>query len=352
MRTPSTPRPPRPPHIGIFDSGIGGLSVLRALRCHVPLAQISYIADARFTPWGDRPTEWVQARAVQLGAWLLGGGADLVLVACNTATTQAISTLRQRWPDTAFVGVEPGIKPAVAASRNGRVAVMATSGTLQSPRVARLVAQHAGGAAVLRLPCPGLVEAIERAGPDDTRLHALLDRIAADLQAAQVDTVALACTHYPLVADALQARLGPEVQLVDTADAVARQVARLLAQHTRQDALGACRTWGVDSEKRPQRGQFLPDLQAHSSPMGQKAGKKWTAEAVSQPTFPKPDRLLAPPARHAEQQVGQPPCSPAPTTAALLPRLLSTGNPALLQQAARRWLQPDALAEALRLPDL
>ena len=303
MRTPSTPRPPhpphppRPPHIGIFDSGIGGLSVLRALRCHVPLAQISYIADARFTPWGDRPTEWVQARAVQLSAWLLGGGADLVLVACNTATTQAISTLRQRWPDTAFVGVEPGIKPAVAASRNGRVAVMATSGTLQSPRVARLVARHAGGAAVLRLPCPGLVEAIERAGPDDTRLHAVLDRIAANLQAAQVDTVALACTHYPLVADALQARLGPEVQLVDTADAVARQVARLLAQHTRQDA-------------------------------------------------------LAPPARHAEQQVGQPPCSPAPTTATLLPRLLSTGNPALLQQAARRWLQPDALAEALRLPDL
>ena len=296
-----TPQPPRPPHIGIFDSGIGGLSVLRALRCHVPQAHISYIADARFTPWGDRPAAWVQARAVQLSAWLLGGGADLVLVACNTATTQAISTLRARWPDTAFVGVEPGIKPAVAASRNGRVAVMATSGTLQSPRVARLVAQHAGGAAVLRLPCPGLVEAIERAGPDDSLLQALLDRIAADLQAAEVDTVALACTHYPLVADALQARLGPEVQLVDTADAVARQVARLLAQHTLQDAL-------------------------------------------SPPPLPS--------ARHAKQPVGQPPCSRAPRAAELPPRLLSTGDPALLQQAARRWLQPDALAEALALPDL
>ena len=217
---------PRPLHIGIFDSGIGGLSVLRAVRRQLPQAHCTYIADARFSPWGDRPAGWVVARCLQLTTHLLGDGVDLVLVACNTASTQAISALRLRWPDRLFVGVEPGIKPAAAASRNGRVAVMATSGTLQSPRLAQLVAAHAGAAALLHLPCPGLADAIEQAGADDAALHHQLDEIAARLLAAQVDTVVLGCTHYPLVADALQARLGPGVLLVDTAEAVARQVVR------------------------------------------------------------------------------------------------------------------------------
>ena len=274
MTTVPTPTiTPTTPHIGIFDSGIGGLSVLRALHRQLPQARITYIADARFTPWGDRSADWVMARCMRLSAWLLHNSADLVLVACNTGTTQAIAALRTRWPTTPFVGVEPGIKPAVAASRNSRVAVMATSGTLQSPRLARLVADHAGGAAVLRLPCPGLVEAIEAADPDDRVLQGLLDHIAASLLAASVDTVALGCTHYPLVADALQARLGLGVRLVDTADAVARQVLRLL-NHT-------------------------PDS--------------------------------------------------SPTTTSPLPRLLSTGDAAGLQQAARRWLRADAVAEVLAL---
>ena len=277
LPTPDTAATPTAPHIGIFDSGIGGLSVLRALRRQLPQARVSYIADARFTPWGDRPSTWVVARCLQLSAWLLDNRADLVLVACNTGTTQAISTLRTRWPATPFVGVEPGIKPAVAASRNSHVAVMATTGTLQSPRLARLVAEHAGGAALLRLPCPGLVEAIEAADPDDSVLQGLLDHIAARLLAASVDTVALGCTHYPLVADALQARLGPGVRLVDTADAVARQVLRLL--------------------------------------------------------------------KHA-------PGSNSTTATSPLPRLLSTGDATGLQQAARRWLQPDAVAAVLALPDL
>ena len=264
------------PHIAIFDSGIGGLSVLRALQHHMPQARLTCIADARFTPWGDRPAAWVVARCLQLSDWLLANGAGLVLVACNTGTTQAISALRARWPGTPFVGVEPGIKPAVAASRNGRVAVMATSGTLHSPRLAKLVAQHAGGTTLLRLPCPGLVEAIENASPGDGVLPALLNHIAAELRAARVDTVALGCTHYPLVAEALQARLGPAVRLVDTADAVARQVLRL---------------------------------------------------------------------------VGPTPGCGATAAAWPLPRLLSTGDAARLQQAARRWLRPDALAETLALPD-
>ena len=123
------------PHIGLFDSGIGGLSVLRAVRRQLPAARCSYIADTACTPWGDRPADWVAARCEQLSAWLIDQGADLVLVACNTGTTQAIAALRARWPALPFVGVEPGVKPAVAASRNRRVAVMATTGTLRSHRL-------------------------------------------------------------------------------------------------------------------------------------------------------------------------------------------------------------------------
>ncbi len=222
-----------PPRIGIFDSGIGGLSVLPALRRHLRAAHVTYIADTRWTPWGERAPAWVAERCAQLATWLIADGAQLVLVACNTGTTQAIATLRARWPSLPFVGVEPGVKPAVVQSRNGRVAVLATTGTLQSPRMARLIEQHAGAASVLRLPCPGLADAIEQAALDptgsDARLNAQLDEVAARLRRAAVDTVVLGCTHYPLAAAALQRRLGAAVTLVDTADAVARRVASLVA---------------------------------------------------------------------------------------------------------------------------
>lgn len=261
------------PHIGLFDSGIGGLSVLRALRRQLPGARCTYLADSRHTPWGERSADWVVARSLQLAAWLIEQQqVDLVLMACNTATTQAIAALRARWPDRPFVGVEPGIKPAVAATRCGQVAVMATPGTLASARVATLIEQHAGGARVHRVPCPGLADAIETEPPQSPRLAALLDRFAAELQATGADTVALGCTHYPLVAQALADRLPPGVQLIDTAEAVARRVASLLP-----------------------------------------AKEDGTAPAAM--------------------------------------RLLSTGNPATLREAARRWVQADAEAEALALPD-
>lgn len=217
------------PRIGIFDSGIGGLSVLRAVRQRLPGATCTYIADSRHTPWGERPGTWVSARCQQLAGWLIDDGADLVLLACNTGTTQAIAGLRARWPGRQFVGVEPGIKPAVAASRNGRVAVLATSGTLGSARMRALVQAHGAGSCVLHLPCPGLAEAIERADTDPGSLQAQLGTAARAVQASGADTVVLGCTHYPLVADALQALLGASTRLIDTADAVAQRVASLLA---------------------------------------------------------------------------------------------------------------------------
>jgi len=214
------------PHIGIFDSGIGGLSVLRVVQQRLPWARLSYVADTRHTPWGDRPALWVQARSEQLTQWLIAQGASCVLVACNTATTQAITQLRARWPDVPFVGVEPGIKPAAALTRNGRVAVLATPGTLRSARTLHLLAEHGASTTVLPLPCPGLVEAIEGAQTSPERLTRQLDEVAARVRATEADTVVLGCTHYPLVAGLLAQRL-PGLTLLDTAEAVARRLAQL-----------------------------------------------------------------------------------------------------------------------------
>jgi glutamate racemase len=262
---------PHPPQIGIFDSGIGGLSVLRAVQHRLPGAALRYIADSLHTPWGDRPAAWVRARCLQLAGWLIDDGAGLVLVACNTGTTQAMAALRERWPGHRFVGVEPGIKPAVAASRNHRVAVLATTGTLRSARLEHLVATHAGSAQVMQLPCPGLADAIEAAGAAPQALQQQLGAIAQAVQQSGADTVVLGCTHYPLVADALQRLLGPGTTLIDTAEAVARRVASLLGE--------------------------------------------------------------------------APASGPAPGL-----RLFSTANPASLTQAARQWLQTDAVAHHLALP--
>jgi len=273
----ATPEPA--PHIGVFDTGIGGLSVLRTLRRQLPGAVISYVADAANTPWGDRPAAWVQQRSGQLTQWLVEHGAQLVLVACNTATTQAIAMLRQRWPQLPLVGVEPAIKPAVAASRNGRVAVMATTGTLRSERLQRLVADHAADVQVLRLPCPGLADAIERSAlADDPALAPQLDAIAARLREANVDTVVLGCTHYPLVAAALQQRLGEQVLLLDTADAVVRRVRSLLPA-----ALGAA------AGQTPRASAALKLYTTGDPPQLRAAARRWVepdAEATALPPLP------------------------------------------------------------------
>lgn len=290
VRLRSLMSPTRLPHIGLFDSGIGGLSVLRALRQSLPTAQVTYIADTHYTPWGDRPTPWVIERSLCLGAWLIDNGADLVLIACNTATTQAIKALRARWPGQRFVGVEPGIKPAVARSRNGRVAVMGTSATLASARFVALVDAHAADTRLLRLPCPGLVELIEQgcavdpsvAEAADTALKASLDRIAEAVLAAGVDTVVLACTHYPLVADALAQRLGAGVALVDTAEAVARQVASLLGDADRAPAL-------------PRLAAPLPRLLSTGDPAPLlRAAQRWIDAAAQVERLALPEACLQP----------------------------------------------------------
>lgn len=216
--------------IGVFDSGVGGLSILRALRERLPVASMVYIGDVAHAPYGDRSAGQVRERSVQIVEWLVAQGAAMIVVACNTATVLAIEALRARWPTRVFVGVEPGVKPAAARSRTRRIAVMTTAATAGSNRLRHLIARYAEDAHVHVQPCPGLADAIERGvlqGP------ALLDVLAPhcdEIRAANVDTVVLGCTHYPFVEASIRALLGSEVTVIDTATAIAERSAALWEQ--------------------------------------------------------------------------------------------------------------------------
>jgi glutamate racemase len=218
------------PRIGVFDSGLGGLSVLKALRQHLPTAELLYVADSGHAPYGERDDGFIAERSLAITRFLLDQGAQAMVVACNTATAAAVHSLRAQWPDLPIVGVEPGIKPAVAASHNKRVGVLATPATLSSAKFKHLMTQHGQGAELFLQPCPGLAKEIEKGQLDTPTLRALVQSFSEPLLQSGADTVVLGCTHYPFVAPLFQEALGPGVRIVDTADAVARHTARMVNQ--------------------------------------------------------------------------------------------------------------------------
>ncbi len=216
--------------IGVFDSGLGGLTVLGALRRRLPAARLLYAADSAYAPYGERDAAYVQQRSLLLASFLHAQGAQLLVVACNTATALAIAELRARWPALPFVGIEPAIKPALAARRDGEgpVGVLATPATLGSDRFRALLRQQGDDPAVLLQPCPGLAEAVEALGPQHPRTLNLVHTYCAPLRRAGCTRVVLGCTHYPLLAQAIRDALGGAgVELLDPADAVAAQAQRL-----------------------------------------------------------------------------------------------------------------------------
>jgi glutamate racemase len=215
------------PCIGVFDSGVGGLSVLSALRERLPAVSMLYVGDTAYAPYGDRPAEEVLQRCGQVVEWLAAQGATMIVVACNTATVLGIEALRAGWPELVFVGVEPGVKPGVAQSRTGRVALMTTSATAHSERLRHLVVRHAADAHVHVQACPGLVDAIERGELDGAALDEVLKPFCDAIRAAEVDTVVLGCTHYPFIEAAIRESLGGNVTLISTAGAVAERCASL-----------------------------------------------------------------------------------------------------------------------------
>jgi glutamate racemase len=220
--------------IGVFDSGVGGLSVLKALRDVLPHENFVYVADAGHAPYGERDVAHVLARSAALGKYLAQThGVKALVVACNTATAAAIASLRAAYPTLPIVGVEPALKPAAARSRTGVVGVLATRSTLASEKFqALLQAQNPQVRFVLQA-CDGLAAAIECADTQQTR--ALCARYTAALgpvgnAPGEIDTVVLGCTHYPFASDMLQALLGPRVELIDAGQPVAQRTASLLAQ--------------------------------------------------------------------------------------------------------------------------
>lgn len=209
--------------IGVFDSGVGGLTVLRELHRQAPSVPLHYVADTAHAPYGERTADELVNRCLRLSEHLIAQGAAMLVVACNTATAHAIHALRERWPLLPIVGTEPGIKPAVAATRNGRIGVLATPATIASARYQSLLNRHAGTAQITNQPCPGLADLIERGDFESPTLEAMLDGFCAPLRAAGVDTVLMGCTHYPLIQPKIQAAMGYDVQLLNIETAVARQ---------------------------------------------------------------------------------------------------------------------------------
>jgi glutamate racemase len=228
------PTPPNDAPVGIFDSGVGGLSVLRHIGARLPHEHLLYFADSGFAPYGDKPESVVVERVLAIAAYLATHGVKALVVACNTATVAAVRTLRARYPDMPIVGVEPGLKPAAAATRNGKVGVLATERTLRGAKFLDLRDQiHAAtGAEFLLQPCVGLADQIEFGELDSQETARMLERFIHPLLEAGADTLVLGCTHYPLVRASIERVLAqagkPDVCLIDTGDAVARQLARLL----------------------------------------------------------------------------------------------------------------------------
>jgi glutamate racemase len=214
--------------IGIFDSGVGGLSVLRAIRLLLPGEPVLYLGDQLHVPYGLRPMEEVQAFSEAITRFLLSKRAKLIVVACNTASAAALKYLRQIFPETPFVGMEPAVKPAAEQTQTGVVGVLATPATFQGVLYASLVERFAKGVTVLQDTCPGLVRQIELGELETAQTETILRNALLPMLDKGIDTVVLGCTHYPFVIPLIERIVGPDVRVIDPAPAVARQVQRLI----------------------------------------------------------------------------------------------------------------------------
>jgi glutamate racemase len=216
--------------IGVFDSGVGGLSVLRQIRRELPAENLIYVADSAHAPYGDKTQEFIEARSFAITRFLLDHGAKAIVVACNTATGAAVAALRSRFT-LPIVAMEPAIKPAVAQTQTGVVGVLATRRTLSSHNFVKLFERYGSEAEILPQACPGLVEQVEAGDLAGAKTRSLLERYLAPLLAKSADTLVLGCTHYPFLRALIQEIAGPNVTIIDSSEAVARQLRHRLEAH-------------------------------------------------------------------------------------------------------------------------
>lgn len=222
--------------IGVFDSGVGGISVLKAIRAQMPEESVIYFGDQEHVPYGPRSMEQIQAFSEGITRFLLERGAKIIVVACNTASAAALKYLREKFPDVPFVGMEPAVKPAAEHTQTGRVGVLATPATFQGALYASVVERFANGVEIAQDTCPGLVQQIEQGKLAGEATRGILERALLPMLEKNIDTVVLGCTHYPFVIPLIQQIVGAQVRVIDPAPAVAKQAGRVLeAKGLRKD---------------------------------------------------------------------------------------------------------------------
>jgi len=234
--------------IGIFDSGLGGLSVLAAIARALPRADLAYLADTAHVPYGSKPDGFIRGRVEAIGDHLVAQGCRMLVVACNTATAAAVSALRERHPLLPVVGVEPGVKPAAASSLTRRIAVLATESTAKSARLAKLIADHAHGVTVQVEACPGWATRVETLHLDGAEFAAEVAAHVEPLLAAGADRLVLGCTHYSFLTPVLAPLAAGRAELVDVAEPVARQCLRLAG--TAAEGEGRLQLWATAQPER------------------------------------------------------------------------------------------------------
>ena len=209
--------------IAVFDSGVGGISVLKHIHVLLPNEQLLYVADSKYAPYGNKTAQEIQSRCFEIADFLIAKDAKALVVACNTATAAAIDEMRLRY-NLPIIGMEPALKPAAAATKNGIIGVLATTGTLKSAQFAALLESYGRNVEVVTQACVGLVECIERGELNASNTRNLIQQYCAPLLAEGADTIVLGCTHYPFVRDVIAEIVGKEVVLIDTGAAVANQL--------------------------------------------------------------------------------------------------------------------------------
>lgn len=214
--------------IGIYDSGVGGLSILAALKAFLPAEQFYYVADSSHCPYGDRATAEIQSLALGVAHHMVDAGCKLIVVACNTISATSLPVLRKHLPNIPIVGMVPAVKPAIEITRTGVVGVLATQATVRGALYLEVLRRYAGDTKVISQPCPGLVELIEAGKLADRETISLLNHCLAPIIAAAADVIVLGCSHYPFVRPLIERLAGPQVRIIEPSDAIALQTRRVL----------------------------------------------------------------------------------------------------------------------------
>lgn len=264
--------------LGIFDSGVGGLSILREIQHQLPAESVLYLADQANVPYGSQSLQVVRSYARGITSFLLEQGAKLIVVACNTASAASLQVLRSEFPTIPFVGMEPAVKPAAETTHSKVVGVLATPATFQGELYASVVERFTAGVRILPSTLPGLVERIEAGDLAGDRTREILEHAIRPLLEEGADTLVLACTHYPLVMPLIREIAGPSVQVIDPSPAIARQTGRLLEQHElKADAedIGAIRYLTSGSVD-----QLAHQLEAYRMQSGTVSAVHWEGEML------------------------------------------------------------------------